>query len=362
MRRIDILKSGSHSYSFEAAAARDLHQALGETDITSQIIALDEGNIGTYFQDLLVNPPCATLSFTNLFPAFHFFSANARLPHILIKEGHIGGGFSSLKNPLNQIYLPCRATVSYLQSKGSTQVHFAPSPPLWRNSSIDRDAKRPYDAVLFNDLVEKGDLFKTWERIFSRQEAEFLRGFLENPPPASTLESLIDALKHSPLSNPTGGIDHWLTALEEALPIQPTLDLIESIPNVHFHLFGEHIGNCWLTRLQNRGTIFLHDLLPYSLHFEVLKRAKILIRPKPFSKDGADPWILPAINAGSLFLTPKNPFLEEMLGKDSPCFYPEGDFYALEEKLHFYLEREKEREEIIRAYHPLLEKYEYSYL
>ncbi len=121
-----------------------------------------------------------------------------------------------------------------------------------------------------------------------------------------------------------------------------TVSLIESMQGVRIDVFGEHIGNQWLQRLKNKQDVFLHWSLPYTEHFEVLRRSKLLLRHQIPGSEGADEWVFPALCCGCLPLSNDAPFLMQHLGKALPYY---SSFQEIHSLAHHFLKRPQERME-----------------
>ena len=81
---------------------------------------------------------------------------------------------------------------------------------------------------------------------------------------------------------------------QEYLRAKKVAQVVDSFGGTRVDLFGEHVGNNWLSRLKNREHIHLHWSLSYMDSLEVLKQSKILVAERD------SPWFLPALAAGCL--------------------------------------------------------------
>lgn len=357
MKRVDIIKSSDKSYTFESYTAIQLHKAFSRLNIFSKIVSIDEGELVPFLENLS-SSTTLTCSFTHFSPELKPLSFFTKIPHLLIQP-NLGGAFSHVLDPLAKICLFDQRSVAFFEKASPSSLLFHPFPP---SSFGDIQSERVYDVVLFQDLIDLAVLYNTWNVLFTHSEVILLQQTmktLEKTPELPPIAALLQNLKTNSIEHPRGGIDNWLMAIEEALPADKTLKMMESLAGFSFHMFGNHIGNNWLTKLKNRDSIFLYDVLPFTLHFKVLNQAKVLIIAPHASYIGSD-WMFPALASGCFVLIPPNPFLESLFGKEAPFFYPIDDDEILEEKLHFYLSNKQAREEALFNYVPLIEKYSWS--
>jgi len=115
---------------------------------------------------------------------------------------------------------------------------------------------------------------------------------------------------------------HLLPALAPRFPvvmfssIQDAYPFVESIGDIPVHLFGQHAGAHWFSRLSYPTSRYLHPLLPYLEHHRVLQQSKILLILQPQEGNFSHPWILPALVAGCLVLMTPNPYAQQLFAKD----------------------------------------------
>lgn len=111
-------------------------------------------------------------------------------------------------------------------------------------------------------------------------------------------------------------------------------------PNFPLHLFGYHEGTALFKTVPK--TISLHGPCPYLERIKLCSMSKILI-------SDFDENVLPALFSGSLVLTPEDSILKEMVGNQFEIFYPPSNREKLEERVHFFLENPKQREQTVLA-------------
>ncbi|MCB1181295.1 MAG: hypothetical protein KDK55_04660 [Chlamydiia bacterium] len=301
MKKIDLLLSTSKCYTRENFEASFFKQALDHLGIECSIFRFDQIDLPSYFHSVKTRNPACSLSFGNIFlndPPIYLYTHR---PHVIVSERSFVEAFPYLKHALGKVMLSDQTLVHSLDSKN---VHYFPTPvdPSLYHSSMKQ---REYEVVIFNDLIDLPSLFLTWKVIFSSRIANLLEKALELIPTFHPLEA-IERLFSPPKNQQEGTLGDWVFALEEALQTKQILPILNSIKGVNFHLFGRHIGNNWYQKLSYPDQIFLHDLLPYTLHLDVLKKSKILITSE-------DSWSHLATAYGCLAIRPDDPQLEHQI-------------------------------------------------
>jgi hypothetical protein len=310
MRRVDLLLPTLNLFSFERYMKKELSKAFAIHGIATKSVVFDQREALDYFSNLSDDPPLFTLSFSETLSLKH-----PEIPHFYWEYRSVAESLHLLKSPLNSLGCCCRNTVLACKKYGLKPTFLLPAAPL-PSLSI---SERPYDVVLFDDLVDPDCLEKTWEELYPPEFTDILRSVVQKcleTPSQHPLEVILS------LNLEQANLNDLLYLTEEYLKAKRIHALLQTFKSAHIHVFGEHIGNNWYARLKNSNEISLHSTLPYAQpyndYFEILKMSKILIRdPLPYS-DGCDEWIFPAISHGCLPLTLKAPYLEEELGDHIP--------------------------------------------
>lgn len=329
--QIDLLISERKFYSYEIYMANHLAKAFQAIDLSPRIIALDDGGLSDYLSRVHAEPPDWTIAFKPLLqlakplcdilsiPHFHWERRSLSFPVHLI-------GSSFGKVAVTDRRAAERFSLAFLPHGVATQTE---SP----------QQERPFDVVLFADLVDETCKAALWKELFSPEGVSMLYKGVElclKNPDYLAVEAAYIVHKEAPHAI---SLNDLIFCIEDYMRAVKTRALIESFKGVRVDIFGEHVGNNWLKRLKNKDCVFLHSSLPYTEHFEVLKMSKILVRSQDNGSDGSDEWILPALNAGCLPLTSAVPYLEELMGKERRLFYED----TLMDQIHHFLAHPAER-------------------
>lgn len=323
---IDLLICENKFYSYESYMATQLAKAFDKMGVSSQIFSLEH-----YLYKMQGTPPDWTIAFEPLLNSAQPLCDITCIPHI-----HWEG--RSLAYPA-QLLHSTYGKVAITRKVVGHPFSFLPHAVEMECECLEHE--RPFDVVLFADLVDVECKKAVWQELFSPKGCLMLHRCLELCLKGSCLPFEAACMIH--LEDPEAiSLYALVINIEEYLRAIHVRTLIESFNNdVRIDVFGEHIGNNWLKRL--KSNVFLHSTLPYIEHFEVLKMAKIALCLQEEGRDGSDEWLLPALSAGCLPLTPKTSYLEEMLGETTCLFFPRNHWTQLSEKVNYFLSRPKER-------------------
>ncbi len=310
---VDILTENRWSYTQENYLAEQVKRGFDALGVKWRHIALSDGTFGSYL--LNEDRPDWTLAFKDPIKQQTPICELMRIPHFQWEHQSLAGVVHHLEASYSHVAFTDR---------GVDGVHFLPH-------GVDPDLKgekeRIFDVVLFNDLIDTQNKIQTWHELFCKQGVKLLE------------QGVVSCANKFPVKHLIGqkpdvlSLNDLVHGVEEYLRAEKVCELVCTLKGGH--LFGEHIGNNWLVRLNNR--VSLHAKLPYIEHFEVLKMSRILVREQWPGSDGSDEWLLPALQVGCLVLTNPTPYLEELVGKESEIFYPEGDWKGLQERIDFFL-------------------------
>ena len=262
--RIDIFCANPMASSRENYCSRELEKAFDKLDIAYAHVCLSEGRFADYLPRLHSDPPSWTLSFEPLFEGLgppHLYWADS-LPSALQLRDKEG------------VSIACHQPFSGFHSlpDGVSEVKAL-------------EEERSFDLVLFDPLIDCAELEKTWKDLFEPSALEKMYEIVSSSDPIQTV------LQANSLSVSQSDL---LFFAKEYLRAKKVAEVVDSFGGARVDLFGEHVGNNWLSRLKNRDHIHLHWSLSYADSLEVLKQSKILVA------DNESPWFLPALAAGCL--------------------------------------------------------------
>lgn len=314
--RIDLIRRFAKVYSYETYLTNKLKNAFAKLGIFCETHVLHEGLFNTYLKEIEQDPPALTISFVNLFPGEPPLCEITRIPHICWPREYLTEGFPLLQSPLGHIGVGDRSLKLQMKREGYQNVTF-----LAKGVDPDMeglpDNERLFDVVLFEDLIDPHALQGTWKELFSPLEQEMIWETIERckETSMSVFEALMGILKEKQIPMNRVSFCDLLFSAEEYLKTLHTIDRIQRLENTRIDIFGQHVGNNWLSHLKNKDSVFLHWSLPYIEHFEVLKRSKMFLSHSLPGTDG-DEWALSALSLGCGVLSNRCPFLEEAIEED----------------------------------------------
>ncbi len=324
MRRVDLLIRSSKPFSFEKYMAKALTEAFEGFGVATQSVAFDQKGVLEYASSVNEDPPLFTLSFSH-----QLSLKNKEIPHFYWEWRTVAESLHLL-NFHSKLGISCRKMAQKCSSLGLDVSFLPPAAKFPEKESHER----PYDVVLFDDLICTNYLEQNWQEFFEPSYVQKLHAIVEkcqeNPshlPLDVILSQGIDEEK----------LNDTLFLAEEYLKAKRISALLETFEGVQVHVFGEHIGNNWLKRLKNSKNIHLHSSHTqaglYTDYFDILKSSKWIVRDQIHHKDGVDEWVFAAIAHGCLPITSKTPYLEQELGRDLWVFYSDGNWDEMNERL-----------------------------
>lgn len=332
---VDLLTCSRKFYSYETYAATHLAHAFQEIGMATAIFSLDDGGLSEYLSQAAANPPKWTVAFKPLLKLTQPLCDILGIPHLHWERRSLSYSAHLMGSRFGKMALTDRKAAAHYS------LTFLPHATHLNVGKLC--AGRPYDVVLFADLVDEACKLSLWKELFPPEGVSLLiegaKRCLQDP---NTLPFHVAHLLHR--ASPEALAFHDVAFfLEDYVRAVRMRTLIESFEGVQVHIFGDHIGNNWLRRLKNKDWISLHSTLPYTEHFEVLKMAKILVRSHDKGFDGSDEWVLPAIEAGCLPLIPPIPYFEERLGNERRLFYEDN----LSDQITYFLAHPAERAALV---------------
>lgn len=326
----DLFLKENRGNSYENESARQVVKALEKKKIPCRLIRLEGGCLQDYFLYAQHNKPSFTLSFVDLLGQEKPLCDHLQIPHFLWLTHSLASAAHYQNSSFGRVGLTDR-------SIKNPNIFFLPQglPP---RSASDNFL---FDVVFFQPLIKRQSEERTWQELFGFEETSKLLKLIQLAQ-ANRALSPWDFLKSSTSSltwNDQIGI------LERYLYTERAIECISQTEGFSLHVFGEHVGDGWLPSLP-KG-VRLHTQLPHTEHLAVLKRSKIALFDHLESLDGVKYWLLPALQVGCLPLTNPTPYLEELLGKEAPIFYPSRDWKALGVKIREYLTHPKKRENAV---------------
>lgn len=340
---IDCLLRERKGYTFEHYAASQLAKIL---DHSFRIICLSDGILQDYLLHLQKTPPNWTMAFTDLFFQEKPFCDIVRVPHFFWVEDSLSSAVHYLQSKFATIGLSDRA---YCKRLAKPNLCFLPH-GVDLSLVNERYEQRPFDAVLFADLVDTDCTVESWQTLFSKKVVTLLKRSVELCSKNRhwlPIEGVIEGLKEIEIPPDEVSLNDLLYGVETYLKANRIYELISSIEGVRLDVFGEHVGNNWLRRLKNSEWIYLHAELPYTEHFEVLKLSKVVLFDALDSSDHLEKWFLAALATGCLPITNETSYLKELLGDNELLFYPSKDWKAMMQKIRLFLDRPKQRRALI---------------
>jgi spore maturation protein CgeB len=338
--RIDLLLADRRCYTYENYAAAHLRSHFQELGISCRSLYLGEGILNDYIASLDASAPDLTCSFSDLCFSDRAICDLLALPHLFWIEHSLAEAAAYLRSKYASIAISERA---YAEKR----LHFLPTPaaPTWRGSAKER----PFSALFFGNLIDCDNLIATWRRLFGEEVSLTLQELIaicHQVPHLPPFFPIKKRLQSDPHLLKKISLHDLICAAETYLRAESAYGLISTFTACRLDIWGDHIGNNWLVRLKNRDQIFLHDPLPYTEHFELLKQSKIAIFDQPLWSDGDGHFLVQAVAMGCLPLTNPTPYLRELI-QEEELFYPAQDWKNLEEKVRYFLAHPHKRQSLI---------------
>lgn len=324
--RVDFFLMNRKIYTFERYALNCLERAFKAMGVETNHFVIEEGRIIDYLHYIEDSPPDWTFSASDLFVQKQSLCDLTKLPHFFWENQSLSNALYHLKSPYGHLGFGDRSTMF-------ERLVFLPS--AFDENFTWQEKTRDFDIVIFDDLTDTEELDKNWKEIFDEKTAvrlkQIVQKCLENPK-RTPLEILIEDVFEGPTN-------YYLFFVEEYLKAIRIRAMIESIEGRRVDVFGNHIGNNWLVRLKN-PEVYLHTPLPYTEHFEVLKRAKVLLRDQLLTANGSDEWLFAGLSLGCFVLTNGSPYLKESFEGHLLCY---DTFDEMNELLNGFLEHPQKR-------------------
>lgn len=331
--KVDFFLLNRKIYTFERYAISNLRRAFKDRGIETELFIIEDGTLIDYLHNIEKKPPNWTFSASNLFVHKQALCDVTKLPHFCWEHESLSNTLYHLKSPYGHLGFVDR-NVPF------ERLVFLPH-AYDHSFACEIEKNRDFDIVIFDELVDTEELDKNWKEIFDEKTGQKLKVVLqkciENPkraPLAILIENVFE-----------GPTNYFLFFIEEYLKARRIRAMIESIPNRRVDVFGDHIGNNWLVRLKNPN-VYLHTPLPYTEHFEVLKRSKVLLRDQLQTSNGSDEWLFAAFALGCAVLTNGSPYLHESFEGKLFCYKTEN-WAEMNEMLNELLDHPQKRKQRI---------------
>ncbi len=294
MSRVDFFTRYQMVYSRENYGARALKKAFEKFEVPYASYCHHQDVLADYLAYFSSSPAQATIAFEDVFPGERPLCELLNVPHFFWVDS-LSDATHYLKSPLAKVVLDDEELCHFLQKKGYENVVYLPF-GISEKLEHDPEEERPFDVVMFEELVDVAELEKTWEALYDLHTADLIQQTvslcLKNPQLAA-FDAVEESLRGLSVSISFGNM---LFLVEEYLQATKIVPLVEAFEGVRVDLFGEHVGNNWLRRLKNAQYIYPHWSLPYTEYYALLKKSKILVADKK------SPWSLPALACGCLVL------------------------------------------------------------
>ncbi|MFZ0565470.1 MAG: glycosyltransferase [Chlamydiales bacterium] len=341
--RIDCLLQERKGYTFECYAAAQFAKVLGSC---FQTIYLGDGVLQDYLLHLQKTPPDWTIAFTDLLLQDKPLCDIIQIPHFFWVEGSLSTAVHYLPSKYARVGV---SDLAYCKRLAQPNLCFMPH-AVDLALANERYEKRPFEVVLFADLVDTDCMIESWETLFSKEIVALMRRCCDRclrNREFLPIEGIARELEESRIMPNEVSLNDLLYGVESYLKARRISELIGSFEGVRLDVFGEHVGNNWLKRLKNSEWIYLHAKLPFTEHFEVLKLSKMVLLDVLDATDSLEKWFLPALAAGCFPLINETPYLKELLGENQALFYPSRDWKKMMEKVHYFLSHPSSRQALI---------------
>lgn len=352
VKRIDIFVPYRSLYGVLNKFTSDFAMALVRQGVSCRILEADRQDPQKFLDQLFADPPDCTLSFNGLLPddEGRFFCDLIQIPHVACLVDAPTHFMPLANSPLTIITSVDRNACAFFQDIDDHQAYFMPH-------GVDKDFKatqgsRNYDVVMLSSCIDYEAIKENWTKKFSPSIIQALNEAAEislNQPKISYMHAFVQALdKQAKLGksiDPQVNLVELLDMLEQYIRGRDRVELVRSIKNAQVDVFGAPDGaKSWSDFFKDMPNIRCHSQLPYDDALKVMQQAKIVLNSCAWIKDGLHERILAGTQAGALVVCQGNPYLKENFTDDkSLLYYNYGDWKSINEKIHYFLEHEQER-------------------
>lgn len=300
--------------------------------------------------------PTMTASFNSILPLpdDRYLWDLLEIPHLSMLLDPSLYSVALINSPYSIISCVDRFDCYGLATQNFDRVFFMPHAVERELFERPPEKNKIYDVVFLGSCYNYESLRKAWEKELSKPICDVLEQAIEllfSDNKTSLQDALVIAWRESLL--PPHGVDFLklFTYLDHYTRGYDRVQLIGAIEDCQVHVFGEifeddpNAVKGWKQQLKGHDNIVFHEPVTYPESLEILRRSKICLNSNPFFKDGSHERIFNGAAAGALVATMDNLYVREQFveGEDLLLYQP-GHWGGLNEKIHYYLNHEEERQ------------------
>lgn len=244
----------------------------------------------------------------------------------------------------------------FYNAKIDDRVFFFPH-AISTQKLLEPAPEKIFDVVFIGSCYDPEAIRNSWEQNFSPEIVTVIEHAISltlTDDHTAFTQALVEAWRESELD--PEGRDFEALCREVDLYIRAVgrLELLKAIKGVNVHVFGNtdglvsHSSRGWDDLLKGKANIQTYPGITADEAWKVVQQAKVCLNSSPWFKHGTHERIVLGLAARSLVFSDANRFLEAHFGEERGVIpYVLGGWEYVNERLHYYLERENEREAIV---------------
>lgn len=339
--RIDFLIV-DNDYGTAAHFSEQLALALQRKGVEIRLFYISGGNFYKAFYQIQNDPPDLTCSFSDI-------TLGKKMPlgeawgicHLSFFIDHAAYFLHQLTPTFSMVGAIDQEDLAFLQGIGFPRAFFFPHGV---EKELTPSSHPPcYEVSFLGTCLDFEATRESWKR-FSQKKRELLDecAFRVLHERVSPLRALLEGkveedlpLLHQELENYVRGKDR--------------IELLQAIEGIPVHIWGKGKWKKYLPKA------LVHRPLSFSSAQEIMKKSKILLNSIPSLQHSSHERLFSAPLAGCLPLTTDTAYArKEFIEGQSMATYQYGKWDAALEKLHFYLENEEKRKEVVEGARALI--------
>jgi spore maturation protein CgeB len=335
--RIDFLIV-DNDYGTSSHFSEQLALALQRKGVETRLFYISGGNFYKAFYQIQSDPPDLTCSFSDI-----TIGKNAPLGeawgicHLSFFIDHAAYFLHQLSPTYSMVGAIDQEDVVFLEQLGFSRAFFFPH-GVERELSFGPDLPS-YEVSYLGTCIDIEEIEKSWKMKFSQKIRALLDecAYLVLHEGISPLRALLERgveenlpLLHQELENYVRGKDR--------------LGLLAAIKDQPLHIWGKGKWKKYLPEAK------VHRSIPFSSAIDIMRKSKILLNSVPTLQHSSHERLFSAPLVGCLPLTSDTTYArKEFVEGRSMATYRHGSWDAVREKVHFYLNNEEKRKEVVKS-------------
>lgn len=358
-KQICLILSSS-LYDVKRTWTREFAKALNRKGFVTSLVDVGEGPLEKAHLDQVMDlRPELTLSFSPLLPIEGdvLLCDLIKVPHLTLLSDPAIYSLYLAKSPYSLVgcvdYFDCEL---FFNAKIEDRVFFFPH-AISGEQILEPPAEKIYDAVFIGSSYDAEAVRESWHKNYPPEVVTIIERAIAitlSDDHTAFTQAFVEAWRDSEL-DPTGqDFEGLCRQVDMYIRAVGRLELLKAITDVDVHVFGgkdemeSGPHRDWNDLLGSQRNIKVHPAISRDEAWQVIRQSKVCLNSSPWFKHGTHERIILGLAGRSLVFSDANRFIEAHFGEARGVVpYVLGGWDHLNERLHYYLERDEERNAVV---------------